>query len=67
MKNQMKVYMFDLEKTSDDFPCGSCTDEEFISESERQGFVAEPLDLFERKFNIKYFSHRNEFPIIRFI
>jgi hypothetical protein len=67
MKKQIKVYMFDLEKTSDDFPCISCTDEEFIAESERQGFVADTIDMFERKFNINWYAHYYDFPIIRFI
>ncbi len=67
MKKQMKVYMLDIEKTSDDFPCGSCTDEEFIAESERQGFEPDALDMFERKFNINWFAHYYEFPTIRFI
>jgi hypothetical protein len=59
--------MINLSHTDDDFPCVSCSDKQFIAESERQGLTPLELKMFERNFNINLFCRHNHDILIRFI
>jgi hypothetical protein len=65
MKTLLKVYLIDINKTDNNFPCLTCSDNDFILESTKQKLGAMDIKKFERLININGFNYE-EF-IIRFI
>ena len=65
MLEKIKVYSIHVDKMHNNFNCLTCTDEDFIKESNRQERNYIDIKKFERLLNVNAFDNDNL--IIRFI
>ena len=63
--DKLQVYIIDVNEMDNNFACLTCSDIDFILESNRQKFKPMEIKKFERMINVNGFNYE-EF-IIRFI